>query len=984
MNEMLKPQSIPSSSFLWDIASVDDSFEECGSCYECYSTSAFSHNNNQNNNNMHHITDLQLQQDQRNISLVSLSSLMSRSSGRTSSMVSLSSCLSTGTTNQMPRTCSSSSLGGDGVHIGSNIRTLSCSSLTSLHQDVLEVQEEEREIAMAAASLSSCAAARICEVDIETEEAAIASVIPNDVASSPMRLKLAAYSLARCTRQHAPNPWMARDWVLHRLKNTAAAATEIDENSSTRSNHSTLSLTNGNKKRDRKGQHQQIVSRSNLISSLNEHRQDHQWLPRSALCKNITSNISGGIGSMASTSTYEHGSCFANSTINFEQKNCSNRTAEAGTIRNAQNKVIDNEVATIVTLKHVCDDIAEHMLSYLSAPDIRSWGETNRHNLLLSRTEHLWTQTCRRSDCWPLLHHLICRGGDERSNHCGTSKSSEGETASKNSSSESSSENDCSNVKIHFIDSSFLPMSPCFYSLVLLRRPGRGIFHESNQIPPNLSVLHGLTQPHPLHIDPVYFTTSSSKDTDNRNGPQFRTFRIPQNKNEVQLNSISVVQFLGEVGLGDQCVRSDEPFPKVQVKNTMSAHQTRATKWCPPMLRNFLVNHGTNNAAPSLPLLRLQHEGRRIGAFYQGRLTRASDPALPSTEPNAYVTEEEVAVGRDLFNGHDLARNFGLRQRERQQQQQRQVNGAINQEIVHHRQEPEGHDTNGDNTNNNQRTYHNQQSSPPPTAAHQPFSCASLFGICTTVRPFVHPYVTRIIHKHNDNSNNENESNTNNKSNNLKTLNTNSSKQTIIELNVTPRLFAYFEVSILPRDISSEPSCSDAPPTTARQNRNYQQNTAANQNDDNNNNQQQHQPDPECVAIGLSKINFNTDKKMPGWDNLSYGYHGDDGGIFHGDGDMLRRFGPNFGVGDTVGCGIDYANRGIFFTHNGVFLGYAWINADLGQSLYPTIGIDTRCFVSANFGDRPFEFDLGPLSERHEKWIATAFSGFPVSVPKKY
>jgi hypothetical protein len=49
---------------------------------------------------------------------------------------------------------------------------------------------------------------------------------------------------------------------------------------------------------------------------------------------------------------------------------------------------------------------------------------------------------------------------------------------------------------------------------------------------------------------------------------------------------------------------------------------------------------------------------------------------------------------------------------------------------------------------------------------------------------------------------------------------------------------------------------------------------------------------------------------MPGWDANSFGYHSDDGGIFRNNGDMVREFGPKWGEGDTVGCGIYYAEGG--------------------------------------------------------------------------
>lgn len=149
--------------------------------------------------------------------------------------------------------------------------------------------------------------------------------------------------------------------------------------------------------------------------------------------------------------------------------------------------------------------------------------------------------------------------------------------------------------------------------------------------------------------------------------------------------------------------------------------------------------------------------------------------------------------------------------------------------------------------------------------------------------------------------------------------------------------------------------------------------------DDNNDGNNDESLDAECVAIGLSTSRFRPAAKMPGWDAHSFGYHSDDGGIFHGAGDMERQYGSTYGVGDTVGCGIDYSHGegggSIFFTLNGKFLGYAWTNVaaiSLGEDMYPTVGVDTNCPLEINFGSRPFAFDLGSFVEDQRKWIEQA------------
>ena len=152
---------------------------------------------------------------------------------------------------------------------------------------------------------------------------------------------------------------------------------------------------------------------------------------------------------------------------------------------------------------------------------------------------------------------------------------------------------------------------------------------------------------------------------------------------------------------------------------------------------------------------------------------------------------------------------------------------------------------------------------------------------------------------------------------------------------VLPRFIAYYEVLVTKRDMRTD---IDA--------------TYDNATDD-------YDAAAECVAVGLATKAFEL-KRLPGWDNDSYGYHGDDGAIFHGRGRSLATYGPSFGAGDTVGCGIDYESRSIFFTLNGKYQGTAFGGVDLteGQVLYPTVGIDAAVNVTFNFGREKFKFDL--------------------------
>ena len=153
-------------------------------------------------------------------------------------------------------------------------------------------------------------------------------------------------------------------------------------------------------------------------------------------------------------------------------------------------------------------------------------------------------------------------------------------------------------------------------------------------------------------------------------------------------------------------------------------------------------------------------------------------------------------------------------------------------------------------------------------------------------------------------------------------------------------------------------------------------------------------PVAPCVAVGLATEAFPLQSYMPGWTRSSYGYHGDDGSRFHSGGGG-RRFGPRYGVGDTVGCGLVHCaarTRGvpglapgtpapltphIFYTLNGAFLGVAFEDVDTSLSWYPCVGLDSPCVVHFNVGSAPFVFDLPAFNAALWRTIAPPLAVAP-------
>ncbi|KAF7986210.1 hypothetical protein HWV62_38642 [Athelia sp. TMB] len=143
------------------------------------------------------------------------------------------------------------------------------------------------------------------------------------------------------------------------------------------------------------------------------------------------------------------------------------------------------------------------------------------------------------------------------------------------------------------------------------------------------------------------------------------------------------------------------------------------------------------------------------------------------------------------------------------------------------------------------------------------------------------------------------------------------------------------------------------------------------------------------ISIGLSAGDVKL-SRLPGWERHSWGYHGDDGNAFAADKDG-RPFGPTFGTGDIIGCGIDFASSTMFYTKNGTLLGSVFSNVGLAAPattptagapqphapapipLYPSVGLRHSAeAVRANFGQAPFAFDI----EEHVSGVrARAWAG---------
>lgn len=103
-------------------------------------------------------------------------------------------------------------------------------------------------------------------------------------------------------------------------------------------------------------------------------------------------------------------------------------------------------------------------------------------------------------------------------------------------------------------------------------------------------------------------------------------------------------------------------------------------------------------------------------------------------------------------------------------------------------------------------------------------------------------------------------------------------------------------------------------------------------------------------------------KKMPGLEYHTWGYHSDDGKAVACQ-TPGNEYGPVFGCGDIIGCGIDFSSNTIFYTKNGIAIGTAF--KEVGESssfdpteYYPCMGFKPSVRLKTNFGEEEFIYDI--------------------------
>lgn len=95
--------------------------------------------------------------------------------------------------------------------------------------------------------------------------------------------------------------------------------------------------------------------------------------------------------------------------------------------------------------------------------------------------------------------------------------------------------------------------------------------------------------------------------------------------------------------------------------------------------------------------------------------------------------------------------------------------------------------------------------------------------------------------------------------------------------------------------------------------------------------------------------------KAPGLENGTYGFHGADGNVYANH-TLSEKYNKPFGINDVIGCGVNFTNKTIFYTKNGVHLGTAF--KDVYSPLVAVIGMKDDNAIMTNFGQSDFAYNI--------------------------
>ncbi|KAG0266862.1 hypothetical protein BG011_000477 [Mortierella polycephala] len=119
-----------------------------------------------------------------------------------------------------------------------------------------------------------------------------------------------------------------------------------------------------------------------------------------------------------------------------------------------------------------------------------------------------------------------------------------------------------------------------------------------------------------------------------------------------------------------------------------------------------------------------------------------------------------------------------------------------------------------------------------------------------------------------------------------------------------------------------------------------------------------------AISVGIASKSLRKNCQV-GWDLNSWGYHSDDGFLYFGNGKQNIEYSYEYGEGDTIGCGINFLDRAVFFTLNGDMSGVAFKFIKDSIPLYPAIGLSQAgTEINANFGDQTFLFNIIDYKKR--------------------